>query len=338
MIITEKIEMKIHKNTKNKNYFRYKGYIINDTTDKIYVNINDLPESSTFKVLSKCDICGNEVEIEYRGYLKNIQNQNYFTCSKKCSREKYKTTCLEKFGYDNTFKSPEIKERIKQTNVKTYGCENPFGNDLIKDKIEKTNIEKYGCKSPTQNKEIKEKIKETNKERYGVDSYTKTIECKNKVKSTNMERYGVVCSLHNKDINKKVIENNILKYGVKYPMQNENVFYKQRKSGYMIKTHKETGLSYQGTYEKHFLDFCIDNNISVTRGKKIDYIFENTSHKYYSDFYIEKWNLIVEIKSLWIYNIDLEKNIEKKKYTEIYGYNFLFVIDKCYTNLLNYIE
>ncbi len=32
MIITDKVEMLIYKNTKNKNYYRDKGYIINDTT------------------------------------------------------------------------------------------------------------------------------------------------------------------------------------------------------------------------------------------------------------------------------------------------------------------
>jgi len=210
MIITNKVEMTIYKNSKNKNYYKNKGYII-DNSNKIYVDVKDLPESSTFKIIVKCDICGTEKEIEYRHYLKNIKNQNYFACSKICSNDKYKKTCLEKYGYDNPLKSPKIKEQIKETNIEKYGYENPFSNETIKQQIETTNLNKYGCKRPLQNDNIKEKIKKTCLEKYGVDSYSKTDECKDKVKTTNICRYGVGCSLHNNDIMIKVTNNNLLK-------------------------------------------------------------------------------------------------------------------------------
>jgi len=38
----------------------------------------------------------------------------------------------------------------------------------------------------------------------------------------------------------------------------------------------------------------------------------------------------VEIKSTYVYNYELEKNIEKKKACLTNGYNFIFIIDKQY--------
>jgi hypothetical protein len=49
-----------------------------------------------------------------------------------------------------------------------------------------------------------------------------------------------------------------------------------------------------------------------------------------ADFYLEKLNLIIEIKSSYTYNYDLEKNLSKEKFSKLNGYNFLFLIDKDY--------
>ena len=53
-------------------------------------------------------------------------------------------------------------------------------------------------------------------------------------------------------------------------------------------------------------------------------------HTYHSDFYIDKYNLIVEIKSSYTYNYDIDKNLAKEKYSKLNGYNFIFIIDKNY--------
>ena len=46
---------------------------------------------------------------------------------------------------------------------------------------------------------------------------------------------------------------------------------------------------------------------------KIEYNLNNTIRRYYPDFYIPKDNLIIEVKSMWTYKIDLEKNLAKQK-------------------------
>ena len=44
--------------------------------------------------------------------------------------------------------------------------------------------------------------------------------------------------------------------------------------------------------------------------------------KYYPDIYIQKDNLIIEVKSTWTFEIKHEKNIIKYKATKEAGYNY----------------
>ncbi len=104
-----------------------------------------------------------------------------------------------------------------------------------------------------------------------------------------------------------------------------------------IKIHKDTGLRYQGTYEKHFLDFCFENKIPVKKAKTIRYYFDSKRRVYYPDYYLENKNLIIEIKSTYTYKKHLEKNIAKKNSCIEQGFNFIFIIDKNYKDFKSLI-
>jgi hypothetical protein len=56
-------------------------------------------------------------------------------------KEKFKQTCLERFGVDHQWKSTIVQEKIKQTTIKRYGFENALKNKEIKEKVKKTSIE-----------------------------------------------------------------------------------------------------------------------------------------------------------------------------------------------------
>lgn len=155
---------------------------------------------------------------------------------------------------------------------------------------------------------VKEKSKKTLLKKFGVDNYSKTDEYKKKYKASMLK-----------------------KFGVEYPSQDEELFNKQQVNSYLIKLHKQTGLCHRGTYEKHFLDFCFENNIPVKKGKTIKYSFEGSAKTYFSDFYLEKKNLIIEIKSDYTYIKDLNKNLSKQKACLEQKYNFIFIINKDYT-------
>ena len=106
--------------------------------------------------------------------MRYSQGLKHDYCSLKCVvsskefQEKYKQTCLKRYGYENPSQSKKVQEKVKQTCIKRYGCENVFQSEKVKEKYKQTNLEKYGCENPMQNKEVQEKYKQTNLERYNI--------------------------------------------------------------------------------------------------------------------------------------------------------------------------
>jgi hypothetical protein len=69
---------------------------------------------------------------------------------------------------------------------------------------------------------------------------------------------------------------------------------------------------------------------------RIQYNYDNKEHYYYPDFFIPKFNLIVETKSSWILKKQgHEKNLQKEKATISKGYNFLLIIDNNFEEIMN---
>jgi len=97
-------------------------------------------------------------------------------------------------------------------------------------------------------------------------------------------------------------------------------------------------LNYQGTYELDFIKFSIDNNIDIIKGLTIPYFINGFKKYYFSDFFIKKYNLIIEVKSSYTYEKDLKINLIKQNTCELMGYNFLFIIDKNYTPLIEFMK
>ena len=125
----------------------------------------------------------------------------------------------------------------------------------------------------------------------------------------------------------------MLRYGVEYTSQNPEIHEKTILSGFRIKKHS-CGLNYQGTYEKDFLDFCIINNVDVSKPPSFLYEMFGKSKRYYPDFYVSKLNLIVEVKSTYYYNLHFEKNILKKKTIIDNGFEYLMILDKNYEEFI----
>lgn len=86
-------------------------------------------------------------------------------------------------------------------------------------------------------------------------------------------------------------------------------------------------------YEPNFLDFIfsekhLEETEIVYKPERIRYEFNDKEHFYYPDFYIPKYNLIVETKSSWIMKKQgIEKTLQKEKYTTDQGFQFLLIID-----------
>lgn len=170
-----------------------------------------------------CHECGNPTKFMTisTGYKK--------FCSNKCARssnetkEKYKQTCLKKYGVDSTNKLDSTKIKSKETCLKKYGYEYASQSEEFKTQSKQTCLEKYGVEYSFQSDNNKEKSKKTCLEKYGVESYSKTIEFKEKFKETCNEKYGVNAPAQCKDIFDKVKKTNLEKYGVEYVLQNSDI-------------------------------------------------------------------------------------------------------------------
>jgi hypothetical protein len=327
MILIKEIE--IVGNGKTINYYKDKGYDIK-CNKKITIKIEDLIETSAIKLDCYCDICNSYNNIKYYNYIGNIKRNDLYKCN-ECAKEsrslkikelhndkekslsivnKSKSTNLLKYGVSNYSKTNEYLENSRITNLERYGHETSLLNDKVKEKIKITLIEKYGVDSPLKSEEIKTKFKKTCNTKYGFDNPFQNQEIKDKIKTTLIEKYGV---------------DNVMK--------NIEIFDKAHKSSYRIIKHNNLDITYQGTYELDFINFCIENNILFEKGPTIDYTLDNKERKYHSDFYIPKLNLICEVKSSWTYNKDFCENKAKEVFSKKIGYNFIFLIDKNYEDL-----
>lgn len=149
-------------------------------------------------------------------------------------KERYRKTCMDKYGVDNYIKTDEFKETYIKTCMDKYGVENYSLTDEFKQKYMMTCMDRYSVENYSMINECKDKIKEchgmwyfqtddfkkkckkTCIERYGFESYSQTNEFKEKFKKTCINRYGVYPASKNNDIVTKMKNTNIERYGVPY--------------------------------------------------------------------------------------------------------------------------
>jgi len=133
--------------------------------------------------------------------------------------------------------------------------------------------------------------------------------------------------------NKIKKENTCLRnHGVKSPYQKRSIFIKSMTNDTTLKKYKNTKLDYQGSYEKDFLNKYYDK-IEIENGLEIKYKYKSKNKKYYSDFYLPKYDLIIEVKSSYWYEKFKEQNLIKEQYSKIH-HNFIFIMNKNYDELL----
>ena len=315
------------------------NYNIEELKNQEYIDIpvDSLKENSMCNIEVLCDVCKITSKIiPYRSYQKNFKKYKIYACSNKCATTKNERTNLELFGVTNVSKNEMIKNKKVETFKKNYGVDQGFLSASIKEKIVKTFNLKYNANNPFYNTDIKEKIKNTILKKYGVDNPFKSSIIKDKIKETLLKKYGVDNPTKSEFIREKSRITCLIKYGFDSPMKNKDVYSKYIKNSFSIKNYND--LSYQSTYELDFLQFCYDNNIIIENGKSLEYLFNNKERVYYPDFYYKPLNLIVEIKSTYIYNLHLEQNLIKAQTCIDKGYNFIFIIDKQYDEFKQHVN
>ena len=293
------------------------------SNSEILFKITDLKDVSNQRVDVLCDICNDEYNLQYCKYIKNIKRNGFYSC-RKCANKRRS----EDMKINNLSLNKEYQKKKKETFNNNYGVDNPSKSDVIKQKKIKTCLENYGVESGLM---LRDKVKEGMTIKYGVEHPLMSDEIKSKVKKTILDRYDVENISELDCVKQKKKETCLRNYGVIYPAQNPEIFKKQLISSFKIINYNEDLYS-QGSYELDFLNYCKERNILnlISNGVSLKYILGGKEHVYHSDFYIKDFNLIIEIKSHYTYEKELEKNLAKEYYSKLNGYNFLFIIDKNY--------
>jgi very-short-patch-repair endonuclease len=371
MLLTNKIKIKINSGYHIK-YFNSRGFDVK-MNDEIEIDISLLSKGSHQIVQAKCDYCDIIRNLYYKEYNYSVRTNGKYCCDKCASKKREETcrikygkksftetdefkeksakTCLKKYKVDKYCKTKKCVKKSKETSIKKYGVTHYSKTDKYKQKCKENSLEKYGVEYVTQNPDFVkkaqstllsktgfkhalqnpksiEKLKKTSLKKYGVDNYAKSYECKEKTKKL----LSLKPQFEKEKEKEKFKKTSLLNYGVEHPMQNIHIFEKQQVSAFKLKKYKE--LFYRGSYELDFLE-TFYNKVKIEKIKSISYNFKNKNKKYHPDFYLPDYNLIIEIKSAYTYNYDIERNEAKKRASLENGYDFIFIINKNYTELID---
>lgn len=177
--------------------------------------------------------------------------------------EKYRQTCIKKYGVKNVSQIDEIKNKKSETMLRNFGTDKSFELKQSKEAIRR----KYGVDNISQNKDIKKKKINTTIKHFGTFGFNLP-----QIKKTIKEKYGVDNISQNEEI-KKIKRKGL---GKKYFYDN---------------------ISFDSTWELALYFYLKYNNISFEyqpTDKTFTYKANGKKHNYFPDFKIG--NQYIEIK------------------------------------------
>ena len=215
--------------------------------------------------------------------LKRYGNSNYNNF------EKYKQTCLKRYGVENSLQNKDIKEKYKQTCLEKYGVENPSQSEEIKKKKEKTTFKHYGVKNPTYIEDHIEKTNQTSLEKYGTLFPSQNFEIKEKAKNTCLKKYGFKSSAQNSEVKKKLSKS--LKETIS--KRTEGEWREIRRKA--CKKYNYEDQMFDSSWELALWIYAKDHNEEIEREPCcFEYEYEEINHKYFPDFKYKEQ--LIEIK------------------------------------------
>jgi len=213
-----------------------------------------------------------------------------------------------------------IKNRRLATNIKKYGVANVSSVESVKLKKEQTFLDKFGTTNPSQNTDIRAKIKDkmpvvlkkrkkTNLDRYGVEHYSSTEEFKSRRKITWTKRYGADNPSKNNNIKDKIMKGQDHRRTNKIIILNGQIVRVQGYEDQVIRDLIKSGIS--------------ESEIICDRDRipKISYTIDNKVRTYYPDIYLPRYNILIEVKSLYTWKKYKAINIAKISSAKHAGYN-----------------
>lgn len=287
---------------------------------------------NNFSTRPVCAHCGKvEVKFQCTGYYSKY-------CSLRCAKnspeaaEKYKQTCLDRYGVENVSQASEIKQKKIQSSYEHYGVAHPLQSSIIQQQIVATNLNAYGVRNVSQVQSVKDAKIATTLQHYGVENPYQAEEVKAKTKATLLQKYGVDNPNKSPELQAKIRATNLLKYGVTHPNKSPELH--ERNQRYRTKHTTIAGheVSYQG-YELVAWQYLLYNgmqfdDIIFRKGEMptFDFVYNGKNKRYFPDLYLPKDTLIIEVKSTWTMQKYYELNMAKRRCVIDAGYNFEFWI------------
>lgn len=276
--------------------------------------------------------CGKCAEVSEKKFVRVKEDTGFFckTCTSKIATEKAKITFMNNLGVSNPSLSEDVKAKREATNMERRNVSNPFSDPEVQEKIIKTNLEKRGVKYAAQDPKIIQQRSETNLNTYGFKCALQNEEVKEKSKETILNIYFVDNISKNEDIKKKKIETTLNNYGVEHPAQCPEIANKMSEtsnrfkdvetpSGKIIKLEGYERFAYKILLESYNEDEIIHSRLEVPEIWWFDK--NDKKHRYFTDFYIPKDNLLIEVKSKRTFELGIGKlNLTFKKCLQD-GYN-----------------
>jgi len=317
-----------------------------ETTMKIYSTGRDKFPKDCCK---KCRVQKREeISMEKHGVANPFQRKDV--------KDKMKETSLEKYGVEHPMMNKDIQAKSKATCLEKYGVEFAAQSQEVQDKYKETCMERYGVENVSSVEEFKEKRKSTNKELYGNEYYVASESCRGRVK----EKLGVDNVFQLEEVKEKSRQTCLEKYGEEYYMKvsenakdvGERSLKTKTESGY-IETHKgmnktewadKVGISksyFSSLSNKYGWDYAVKYEKSMTnietlvfnllKDKGIDFQYNKKFDKFYPDFIIPEYKLIIETDGIFWHSDKIQSDdsyhIKKKRAYSDLGYNSLFFLE-----------
>ena len=249
--------------------------------------------------------------------LHEARERNLFVLICQTCSTRYENANLERSCLDCS------NNKRKQTNISKYGASNVFASTEIKEKIVKSNQERHGVNYPMQNKEIKKKMNETNLKKYGHKYAFNQPHVYEKIQATHTENHGTPFPLQSPSIREKMKENSLAKFGTEHPCQNAEELERRFKLMFRLKDYtfpSGVTINVQG-YEDMCLNMLLETyseNQLIADSKAIPHINyidkAQKTRKYTPDILVKESDesfFYIEVKSLYTYMLNFEKNISK---------------------------
>lgn len=291
-----------------------KNYISKYSNTKQNVNrifIDDilLPRKSKFKIEYKCQVCKSIYKMAIRNLVRNVKSNRCKYCreqdllKRKNHSINLKKSKGKKYSIKNKIKINPNYLQFKKYSIKSFENENDdfkktyfnkhltkFEFNLLLKNVIKINDKPFNRK----NIEYLPHVIVHNQCKYGCK-----ILYKNEKKIDILHNLYLICACCNEEF--KITK--LIKYRhMKKHLCKKCSFCNKTFKIKSIKNIENNSVLYQSKMELDFILFCNNNNLVIESGPSLNYFWNNKNRKYRVDFYLPKFNYLIEIKDNHIWH------------------------------------